>query len=159
MGTTPFVFDYANWVALFPQLAGVTESQATLYFNNFAVLYVRNDGGGPVDDPVMQAGLLNLTVAHIATLLSPTVNGVPTTGGSTPPSPLVGRINQATEGTVNVSTEMPDQQPNAAWWNQTPYGAAVWMALKPFRTFRYMPPARRRVYNPPYYGRYGGWWS
>lgn len=158
MGTTPFVFNYDNWVALFPNLSGVSEAQATLYFNNFAVLYVRNDGEGPICDPVMQAGLLNLTVAHIATILSSQTNGVPTTGGASGPSPLVGRISAATEGTVNVSTEMPDQQPSAAWWNQSIYGAAVWVALKPFRTFRYLPPSFRRVYNPPRYWNAGRGW-
>lgn len=156
MGTPSYVFNYNTWVSTFPELAGVSEAQATLYFYSFAQLYVRNDGGGPVNDPTMQAGLLNLTTAHIARLFSSQTNGVSTTGGSTSPSPLVGRIATATEGTVTVNTEMPDQQPNAAWWNQTPYGAAVWVALKPFRTFRYLPSVRQRVYDPPYgYPRYG----
>jgi hypothetical protein len=190
MSAGPVAFNYANWTALFPELSGVSEAQATLYFYSFAVLYVDNSGRGPINDPNMLIGLLNLTTAHIAKIFSQQLNGVPTTApvatpggpiadaggdlsdaggplldGSIPvvsnlssPSPLVGRIATATEGTVTVNTEMPDQQPNAAWWNQTIYGAAAWQMMKPFRTFRYLPPTRRRVYNPPYFYDPGRSW-
>ena len=152
MATTPFVFDYDAWVVMFPELSRVLQPAAEGYFA-LATLYVRNDGRGPVSDPKMQAGLLNLTTAHLATMFSQQVNGVPSTDGNEI-VPLVGRIANASEGTVKVQVDMPDQQPNSAWWNQTKYGAAAWSAMKPFRTMRYMPNPKRRVYNPPmrYFG-------
>jgi 1,6-anhydro-N-acetylmuramate kinase len=153
MGTTPFVFDYDSWVATFPDLQAITEAAALNYFQ-MATLYVRNDGRGPVNDPNVQATLLNLTTAHIAKMLSPQTAGVPTTGGAEPSSAIVGRIASATEGSVTVQAEMPEQPASAAWWNQTQYGAMAWKMMAPFRTMRYVP-ARRRSYNPP--ARYWGW--
>ena len=153
MGTTPYIFSYNAWVVMFPELQGVNEIAANGYFN-IATLYIRNDGRGPISDPNMQSTLLNLTVAHIATLFSAQRNGVPVTGGGTESSPLVGRITNGTEGSVSVQADMPDQPPGAAWWLQTKYGAAVWQAMRPFRTFRYLGNPRRRIFNPPmrYFG-------
>lgn len=168
MGATPITFDYARWTAQFPELSGISSSviygvdASGLPFGYWsdATMFVRNDGIGPVDDPIMLANLLYLTTAHIAFMSSPRTNGVPTTGGLEPPPPIVGRIASAAEGSVNVATEMPDQLPAAAWWNQTPYGATAWAMLKPFRTFRYFPSRRRRTYNPPrrYLGGNFGYW-
>ena len=153
MGTTPYVFDYTVWTGLFPEMSSVSEQKAQNYFN-LATLYIRNDGQGPINDPNMQAGVLNLATAHLAKLFAPQGdNGSPTTDGSEVIS-LVGRIANASEGSVKVQVDFPDQQPNAAWWNQTTYGAACWAVMKPFRTFRYMGSPRRRVFNPPmrYFG-------
>lgn len=166
MGTTPVIFNYATWLLFFPELSGITTE--ALYspdpsdgipvgFFPTAEMYIRNDGGGPVDDPAMQKNLIYYTTAHIAYLRSPRTNGIPTTGGAEFPTPLVGRINNATEGSVSVASEMPDQPASAAWWNQTPYGAEVWKMLAPFRTMRYL--ARpRRIYNPPWPYRVGPGW-
>jgi hypothetical protein len=152
VNTIPFVFNYEAWKAMFPEFEGVTEPAAAGYFN-LATLYVRNDGRGPVRDPNMQAGLLNLTTAHLVKLFSPQSYNASVTGG-TEVIPLVGRVANASEGSVKIQVDMPDQQPNAAWWNQTPYGAAVWALMKPFRTMRFMPNPKRRIYNPPmrYFG-------
>ena len=155
MAAGPITFSYSAWIALFPELAGVSEDQATMYFN-IATLYVRNDGQGPINDPNMLTTLLNLTTAHIAKLFSQQTNGIPTTGGSSSPSPIVGRISTASEGSVSVATELAGDQPaSAAWWEQTQYGFAAWQLMKPFRTFRYLGPTRRRVFNPP--AGYRGW--
>lgn len=157
MGAGPITFVYADWVALFPQLTNVSAPQAMLYFD-LATMYVRNDGGGSINDPVKLTNALYLTTAHIATLFSQQTDGQPITGGVEPPSPLVGRISSATEGSVSVSAEMPDQPASAAWWNQTTFGAAAYQMLRPNWTARLVP-APRRVYNPPiwpYYGR-GSW--
>lgn len=156
MGAGPITFVYSNWEALFPALSGVNSAQATMYFG-LATMYVRNDGGGSINDPVKLTNALYLTTAHIAVLFAQQTNGSPTTGGTEPPSPLVGRIASATEGSVSVAAEMPEQPPSAAWWNQTTYGAAAWKMLAPNRTARIVP-APRRIYNPPvgpYFGR--GW--
>ena len=159
MGVTPVVFDYNQWIAMFPEFSGVTSAAAQEYFN-LATVYIRNDGCGPIDDDAVQLSLLYLTTAHIAKLLSTSTNGFPTTGGTEPASPLVGRINTATEGSVSVGAELPGNLPAAAaWWVQTPYGFMVWTMLAPYRTMRYVP-ARRRIYNPPIWLRGGrpGYW-
>ena len=147
MGTTPVVFDYTTFTDMFPELSGVTDPAATIYFG-MATMYIRNDGGGPVNDPVKQSNMLYLTTAHIARLLSQQTNGVPTTGGTDAPSPLVGRISSAAEGSVNVSAEMVGQTASSAWWQQTQYGALVWQMLATYRTMRYLARPQRR-YNPP----------
>jgi hypothetical protein len=157
MGVSPVVFNYATWLLFFPELSGITSE--VLYspdpsdgiavgFFPTATMYIRNDGAGPVNDPAMQKNLLYYATAHVAFLRSPRTNGVPTTGGTEPPLPIVGRIASATEGSVSLTAEMAGLPASAAWWNQDPYGAAVWDMLKPLRTMRYVP-SPRRLYNPP----------
>lgn len=153
--TIPYIFDYTSWVLTFPEFQGIAKPAAEMYFA-VATGYVRNDGAGPVCDPQVQATLLKLTTAHIAKLFSTTDNGQPTTGGLDSPAGIVGRVSSATEGSVSVTSEFPDQPAAAAWWNQTIYGAAAWKLLAPTRTMRYLP-GRRRVYNPPFFrGGFGG---
>lgn len=130
-------FNYGAWVALFPQFwvttptyTGLTEAQVTGVILPLAEQYCRNDGGGPVNNAGLQTQLLNLMVAHVAQLLF---------GSSTQPvSPLVGRISNATEGSVSVATDFPTT-PSNAWFVQTQYGAAYWQLILPFRLGRYYP--------------------
>ena len=60
-------------------------------------------------------------------------------------SPLVGRINNATEGSVTVGTDMGQVPFTAAWFLQTKYGAAFWQATAPFRTMQYVPGRSREI--------------
>lgn len=168
MGAGPITFDYNRWLVMFPELSGITS--AALYSIDASGLpfgywvtageFIRNDGGSPVQDPVVLADLLYLTTAHLVYLLSPRTNGVPTTGGTELPSQMVGRINTATEGSVSVGSELPGNLPAAAaWWAQTSYGFTVWGKLAPYRTMRYIL-GPRRIYNPPIWLRGGrpGYW-
>lgn len=131
-------FDYTTWALLFPQFSTLTEMQVTVLALPLAEQYCRNDGGGPVTTAATQTNLLNLMVAHICQLLFG-ANGEA-------PSPLVGRISGATEGSVSVQTDFPTTA-NAAWYNQTPFGAAFWAATAPYRTMRYIP-GPRRAFSP-----------
>jgi hypothetical protein len=141
-------FNYASWIACFPEFTNVTQDAAACYFN-LATLYNRNDGGGPVCDATVQSELLNLMTAHIAWLYSPQLNGQPNTAGTTPASPLVGRINTATEGSVSVGAELDMPAGIPQFYAQTKYGLAWWVATAAYRTFRYLPGLRsRRVFNP-----------
>lgn len=122
----PVVFSYSEWTARYPELATVSSVLAQLYFYE-ACLYIDNSATSAI--PYAQAGdprdlILNMLTAHIAAL-NATVAGVA-------PSPLVGRIASAGEGSVNVQTvlEVPG---SAAWFVQTKYGAAAWQALLPYR--------------------------
>lgn len=131
-----FVFDYTAWSALFPQFSTtVSAPQAQLYFN-MATLYVANTDCAiiPYDPtltpPVTTRGdILNLTTGHIAQILA---------GSNTQPvSPLVGRVSDATQGSVSVSAEWANAPASAGWWLQTPLGALAWTAMAPFRTAQY----------------------
>jgi hypothetical protein len=153
VGAGPITFDYDAWVTLIPGMTGVNSTDAAGYFS-LATMYIKNDGTGPVCDPAMLTNLLYLATAHVAFLLSPRTNGVPTSGGvEQAPPQIVGRVSNATEGSVSVQTDMPVQPQGAAWWQQTSYGAMVWQLLRQYMTMRYV--ARpRRMYNPPvrYFG-------
>ena len=137
-------FSYANWSALFPEFSNINQSQVTGPILTLAQQYCRNDGGGPICDAGLQTQLLNLMVAHVAQLLY----------GSTTQtvSPLVGRISDAAEGTVNVGVEMPmGENPDVAWYMQTKYGA-MFYKLKP-KTGQYYPRVRPLPqFNPPGFG-------
>lgn len=131
-------FNYAQWTLLFPQFSNLTSDQVVGVVLPLAEQYCRNDGGGPVSSAATQTNLLNLMVAHCCQLLY---------GSTTQPlSPLVGRINSATEGSVSVQTDFPTT-PNNAWFLQTQFGAMFWQASSVYRTMRYIPGPRRPI-NP-----------
>lgn len=132
-------FDYAAWVARYPEFTAVTEPTADMYFAE-ASIYHDNSGCGPPADPTIQLALLNMMTAHVATLYA-ALSGIPA-------SPLVGRISNATEGSVSVAVEgfqgvLGSQQ----WLIQTKYGASYWFATTPYRTMRYVP-GPRRIFDP-----------
>ncbi len=135
-------FHYDVWAARYPSLAaGVSQPLAQAYFDE-AQLYCDNTRYSPVLNATVRAVLLNMRVAHIAQLTLPT-GGSGGGGSAGAPSPLVGRISNATEGSVSVQTQMDLPQGSAQWFNQTPYGAAFWAATAAYRTMRYVPsPAR-----------------
>ena len=127
-------FDYAAWAIAYPQFtANASQAMVTGPILTLAQQYCRNDGGGPVTDATMQTQLLWLMVAHVAALFFGQ-------NGDTP-SALVGRLSSASEGSVSVSSEFPQQPPAAAWYNQTVYGAAYWVMMKPYRMGFYRPGA------------------
>lgn len=140
-------FVYAAWILRYPQFTSpngaqpVSSDLATLYFNEATVYHANNGGGLPVRGVATQSILLNQLTAHIATMNALMLNGEP-------PSPIIGRINNASEGSVSVQTEYNTNMSDAqAWLCQTPPGAAYWAATKQYRSFRYFP-GRRRVFDP-----------
>lgn len=153
-GSSPVIFDYAIWSAVYPELAAsVSEPQAQQYWY-LASLYLDNTPCGAV--PVLgsagfpvRAPIMGMITSHIAALLAG-INGQP-------PNPLVGRIASASEGSVSVATEFDGPVP-AQWFLQTKYGAMAWQALAPFRTALYisgpMTPLNQQSY-PFYAGRLG----
>jgi Protein of unknown function (DUF4054) len=150
----PVVFDYPTWVGFYPEFSYLTALQGGNYFNQ-ACLYVDNTVFSPITDgsPTgARATILYAMTSHVARLFAP---GPPVNGVSQPASPLVGRISNASEGSVSVATDMPSN-PNAAWFNQTPYGAAAWQMMAPYRTFRYRPGNRPYLGTAYPWGR-GGW--
>lgn len=117
-------FDYCLWRERYPSLANVSEEMATFYFE-LATRYCDNSPAAAIWDLKTRALILGLLTAHIATLTGPDANG------------LVGRISNASEGSVSVAVDMPSN-PDAAWFNQTQFGAMAWMAMAPFRQALYI---------------------
>lgn len=144
-GTGVVTFDYAVWVARYPEFSSVSQPLAQSYFNE-ATIYLDNTACSIVQDTARRAVLLNMLTAHIAAL-----NRKGTDGQLA--SPLVGRIDSATEGSVSVHADMPGGTANAAWFQQTPYGAAYWQATAQYRTMRYVPgPVTPIPFGWPYAG-------
>jgi hypothetical protein len=155
-------FNYTQWTQWFPTFVNVSEPFATACFfrasqscqNNCASPVVIRNGG----DTTQLQYFLNLLTCHIAWLNAPQINGQPnTSGGGTPPASLVGRISSATEGSVTVAAEMPDQPQGAAWYQQTQWGAEYWANSAQYRQGPYVP---GRPQPPRWYGASGyrvGW--
>ncbi len=141
-------FTYATWIQTFPEFANVPEGTVVDQYAPLAAVYCPIDGSSPVRSSVLLQALYNLMVAHVTLLLA----------GSTlqDPSPLVGRIASASEGSVSVSVDMPATSPSAAWYMQSKYGAMYWQMLAPYRLMTYIP-GRPRQMNPypwPFNGQF-----
>lgn len=120
----------ADFKVAFPEFASIADARLTLQFNN-ATLLLNNSCGSYVCDAPKREHLLNLLTAHLAALFDG-VNGAGATGA-------VGRVASATEGTVSAQLEMPTV-PNAAWYQQTQWGALYWTATAMYRSFVYVAP-------------------
>lgn len=127
-------FNLAMFRARYPEFAAVSSDMLGLYFAE-ATLFLDNTSASAVQDVNVRALLLNMLTAHLAALFGG-VNGQAAT-------PLVGRVNSATEGSVSVSTDMGPVYNSQAWYMQTKYGAEFWAATSIFRRFRYVPGVRR----------------
>jgi hypothetical protein len=133
-------FDYETWLASYPAFSNVDAVQAQIFWTE-ATIYWRNDGSGPVQDPAVQAVLLNMITAHIAFLR------VGTTGNPSAASQgLVGRISSASQGSVSVSTDAAGLPGTAVWFSSSPYGLNFWQATAAYRLGRYRPSPGRFGY-------------
>lgn len=131
MATGVASFNYAVWIARYPEFSGVDSGLAQQYWDE-ATLYLRNDGSGPVRDVAQRTVLLNMLTAHIAQLYALTATDQPV-------SSVVGRISDATEGSVTIGTDNQYPPGTAQWYQQTKYGASYWSATVRWRTMRYVP--------------------
>jgi hypothetical protein len=133
------IFNYSAWSQIFPELAlYTTQAQAQNYFYE-ATLLLDNTSSSPIQDAGQRTALLGLLTAHICQLRQPL--------GGQPSSPLVGRISEATEGSVTVKAEMNVAPGSAQWYDQTKYGSQYWQMTLPFRSARYAT-GPRRVFTP-----------
>jgi len=139
-------FDWGFFQGAYPELSSsVTSQQAQGYFNR-ATMLCDNTPMSPICDSSVggqRYTLLHLLTAHITALNAP-LNGSPS-------SPLVGRISNATEGSVSVQADMGNNQPRAAaWYQQTKYGAEYWAATAQYRTMRYARHTPREIEPYPW---------
>lgn len=138
------VFNYSNWALRYPELAAsVSSGLAQLYFNE-ATSYCDNTPQTPFTDIGQLATYLNMVTAHIAALNAP-LNGAPS-------SPLVGRVSNASEGSVSVQTQNDYPPGSAQWFQATKYGAAYWAATSQYRSMLYVPGCVPRT--NPFTGRF-----
>jgi hypothetical protein len=138
--------DYNYFITLFPEFTNtISEPMYEIYWD-IAGKYCRNDGTGLVSDQDTQFIILNLLCAHLGQLFA---------GSSLMPAlPFPGAVSSATEGSVSMGiTALIGRNPNAAWYQQTKYGAAAWDLMAPYRLFRYFP-GPRRVFDPFYSRRW-----
>lgn len=140
-GTSPpVVFDYPTWVAMFPEFSPLTPTQGAAYFMAAGTVCA-NAATNPANADGNLATLLYWLTSHFAWLLCPKdANGNPAATGN-PASQLVGRIADASEGSVSVSTEWQmsaDATALEKFFAQTKYGAAYWAMTSQYRTARYL---------------------
>lgn len=156
----PVTFSATLWKQLYPEFSALTDDMAQNYFTRATFLCANSYGnpvfgiyGGTAD---MLQSLLFLLTSHIAWLNAPRdASGAIVPSGGQPPA-IVGRISQATEGSVSVSADMGDENagsPSQAWYMQTRYGAEYWAATAGVRTARYVPGPSSRPQGPIYTGR------
>lgn len=142
-GFTPVVFNFATWQVRYPEFSTtVADPNLAQEFFNEAELYLNNTVSTPVKNTTKRALMLNMIVAHIAAL------NVGTNGS--PASPLVGRLSDATQGSVSASTDMGSPVVGSNSYNffsQTKYGLAYWQAAAP-----YMLGGRFSIGPQPYFG-------
>lgn len=125
-------FDATFFVQRYSELAYIDPALLAMYFLE-ACMYCDNTPSSPIvnaDVGKQRYIVLHMATAHVAALNSPKSDG-------SEASPLVGRIQSATQGSVSVSTQMDLPPGSAQWWAQTRYGAAFWAATTQFRRFRY----------------------
>lgn len=123
--TGAVAFDTTKFRAQYREFATVGDAPLSLYFD-FATMKLSNSKSSIVKNADTREKLLYLLVAHIATLM-----GRPG---------QVGRVKDATEGTVEVKFEWSTHVSEAqAYYDQTQYGVLFWSLTKSLRTFRYIP--------------------
>lgn len=158
--TSPVVtFNFDTWIAQAPEFTPVGPTLGQNYFIR-ATFLCANDTCNPaygLDNTGAGLGvLLYLLTSHIAWLNAPRdANGNPAATGS-PASPIVGRIDQASEGSVSVHADMGDADagsPSQAWYMQTKYGAEYWAMTAGVRTARYVATGVAGPLDPPFFGR------
>jgi hypothetical protein len=150
--------NYAAFIARYPEFTSpaatpvsqpVNSDLYNVYFNE-ATLYQANNGAGPICDAGQAITLLNMLIAHIASLNAPTGTGQAATG-------VVGRVANATEGSVTIGTDNQYPAGSPQWYQQTKYGAAWWAATAGYRTMRYrVGPATKPAFGRGN-GGFGGW--
>jgi hypothetical protein len=94
----------------------------------------------------MLSTALYLLTSHIAWLDAPRdASGNPAASGS-PPPPIVGRISNASEGSVSVATDVGGDGnasfPGDWWYKQTRWGAEYVAMTAAVRTAHYVPSPR-----------------
>ena len=129
-------FSPTEFVAIYPEFTGLTNPSMQTQFNG-ATLLLDNSYASRVQDANKRLQLLYMLTAHLCILNLGSNDGA---GNVTTPQGIVGRISDATEGTVSVSAEWASTvSESMAFFAQTKYGAMFWQSTKAYRTAHYIP--------------------
>ena len=124
------VFDPAAFKARYPEFAAVADPALQACFDE-AGMYLSNSDK-PVANETRRLVLFNMLTAHVAY-----IGGLLSADGMPRP---VGRVSQASEGSVSAAFEgVPPTPGSGAWFQQSQYGAAFWQATSSLRGMRYVP--------------------
>lgn len=142
MASPPVVFDPVAFVSpgMFPEFSPLNPAELTGYFTRATGSIIGNSTTNPAFGDGNLPYLINLATAHVAWLMcAKDQNGNPTSAQGGQVVQLVGRINSAGQGSVNVQTEWPASDPSVRekYLMQTKYGAELLAALQPYWTARY----------------------
>lgn len=130
-------FDPVEFVAVYPEFTGLTNAAMQNAFND-ATFLLNNSCGSAVCDANQRMALLYTLTAHVLLIDKGTNDGA---GNVTPAQGIVGRIDTAAEGSVNVSAQYNDEVTQSeAYFIQTKYGAKFWQQTAPYRTMHYVGP-------------------
>jgi hypothetical protein len=124
--------NYSAFVAQFPAFSSLTQSTVeNAWAEALATVtsQITTLTGDPATD-AMNAIRLNYATAHLLALFAGE-NGNAPTG-------IVGRVDDATQGSVHVHADMGVTSQSSAWWMQTSYGARFWQLTEPLRRFQYV---------------------
>lgn len=136
------VFNVNQFLGRYPEFSAVNTANPLRLAALFqeAGLYLNNTDASPVCDVNRRGVLLNMLTAHISYLA-----GDLSSDGQARP---VGRLSQATEGSVSATFEsVPPTPGTGAWFQQSQYGAAFWQATTSLRGARYVAPACNSIYR------------
>lgn len=126
------VFDPAEFVLAYPAFATLSNAQMGAAFM-VATLFLNNSCCSIVEDAPTRQLLLYMLTAHVCALIYGEYGN--------PPSGIVGRVNQAREGSVSVGAAYANEMSmSEAYFSQTPYGAMFWQATVAFRMGGYYTP-------------------
>ncbi len=128
-------FDYYKWQLRYPEFSNVTSELGQEFWDE-AGIHLRNDHGSAVQNLTIRAKFLYMLTSHVAKLAV----GDKDDDGS---SPLIGRVDKVTKGSVNVSATL-DPIKGAEYFIQTKYGLTFWQASARYRTAIY---SRKRQYG------------
>jgi len=165
-GTSPpVIFDFNTWVGMYGEFAGCTPAQGQGWFNRASYI-CGNEPSNPLNcTPGMLSDAIYLLTSHIAWLNAPRdINDNPAATGSAASS-IVGRIDQASQGSVSVHAEMGEANvafPTQAWVSSTKYGAEYVVLTGGVRTNRSVGPGFFLPGQPgfwPGWARGGGFWG
>jgi hypothetical protein len=125
--------------AMFPEFIACDLIAEQSWFLRASVLWENTSNNPASGDTGTMTVLLYLLTAHIGWLSAPRDgSGNPTSASLAvqPASPIVGRINTASEGSVSVGADIGDAaagSPSQPWYMQTRYGAEFWAATAGYR--------------------------
>jgi Protein of unknown function (DUF4054) len=129
------VFDFDSWITRYPEFANVCPNTAATYFDE-ASAYFNPTDGSIVKNYVIRKAAMWALIAHIAALASKDRQGI------------VGRVAEASEGTVRTKLEMGPSTNANDWFKQTQYGASFLRMVAPYTLAHYVAPCGYRKSYP-----------